>query len=300
MKKLVVTALMGLSLVACEANTTLEKKVDQLALDVKAIKDSVEGMGRGGGGAAPGAAARPPAPRRPTADPSKTYAVTVDGLPFEGPADAKVTIVKGYEYACPYCQKVNPTIDELMKKYGNDLKVVYKQFVVHPTVATAPAVAVCAAAKQGKFTPMNHAIWDKVFTPKKFDQMVDAAEAKPGTPGGGKQQCFESEAGCANLEAIAKEIGLDLNKFKADMKGDCATDIRKQQAELSQMGMSATPGFFINGRFLSGAQPIDAFSAVIDEELKKANERIAAGTKLADYYKTWVVEKGMKAAEMPK
>ena len=62
----------------------------------------------------------------------------VDGDPFEGPADAKVTIIKAYDYMCPFCDKVRPTMDELRKKYGNDLRVVYKQFVVHPQADCRP------------------------------------------------------------------------------------------------------------------------------------------------------------------
>jgi hypothetical protein len=91
---------------------------------------------------------------------------------------------------------------------------------------------------------------------------------------------------------------LDLNKFKADMRGSCMEQIQKEQKEMQVVGVGATPGFFINGRFLSGAQPIESFQTLIDEELKKAKERIASGTPQAAYYKTWIVDKGEKAAEV--
>jgi hypothetical protein len=81
------------------------------------------------------------------------------------------------------------------------------------------------------------------------------------------------------------------------MKGECQQYIQRDQASLRQLGMSATPGFFINGRWISGAQQLATFTGVIDEELKKANERIAAGTPQASYYQTWVVEKGLKSLE---
>jgi hypothetical protein len=64
--------------------------------------------------------------------------------------------------------------------------------------------------------------------------------------------------------------------------------------------VGATPAFFINGRFISGAVPIDNFITVIDEELKKANERIQQGTAKAQYYQQWVVDKGLKTLEAPK
>ena len=78
------------------------------------------------------------------------------------------------------------------------------------------------------------------------------------------------------------------------MKGDCVTQVQGDMKALAQLGVNATPGFFINGRFLSGAMPIEQFSALIDEELKKANERIQQGTPAASYYQQWVIDKGLK------
>ena len=97
------------------------------------------------------------------------------------------------------------------------------------------------------------------------------------------------------MVAIATELGLNVDKFKTDMKGDCVAMVQKDQAELSAFGVGATPAHFINGRFLpGGAVPYPQFKAMIDEELKKAEERVAAGTPKADYYKTWVMDKGLK------
>ena len=289
LKNVALAAVAATQLFACQQdNRNLEKKIDDMQKDVAAIKTSLaSGAGR------PGAnAPAQPQPKRPTADPAKTYAVDITGLPFQGPADAKVTIVKGYEYACPYCEKVRPTIDEVMKKYGKDVKVVYKQFVVHPQFATSTALAACAANKQGKFDDMDTALWEKVFKTRAFDK------APPAGADGKVQQCWETADGCPTVVGLAKDIGLNVDKFKADMKGDCQAEIQKEQKELQVVGVSATPGFFINGRNLSGAQPVEAFNALIDEELKKANDRIAAGTPQKDYYKTWVMDKGEKAAEI--
>jgi protein-disulfide isomerase len=301
MKKLAVACVLALVAGCDQGNSNLEKKVDKLAEDIKSIKTSIDGLKAAGGvagAAAPGGrGAAQPRPPRPTADPAKTYSVPVEGAPFEGPADALVTVVKAYEYACPFCEKVRPTLAELKKKYGKDLRVVYKQFVVHPQVATSPALAVCAAHRQGKFLQMDEAVWEKVFKARKFDKdkcwtgadgaAKGAAEAGAAAPGG-----------CENLEAIAKEVGLDVGKFKADMAGACMAQIQKEQKEMQVVGVGATPGFFINGRFLSGAQPLESFQALIDDELKKAKERVAGGTPQGSYYKTWIVEKGEKQAEI--
>lgn len=206
-------------------------------------------------------------PQRPAPDATKTYAIRVDDSPTQGNPNAPVTIVKAYEYACPYCEKVRPTIDAIEQEYGDKVRVVYQQFVVHPQIATIPSQAACAAYKQGKFEQMDTLIWEKGFKTRQFDEN--------------------------NMMSLAKEIGADPAKFQADMKGDCVGWVQKQMTQLSSFGVGATPGFFINGRFLSGAQPLPAFKTLIDEELKKAEERIAQGTPASQYYKTWVVEKGL-------
>jgi protein-disulfide isomerase len=277
MKKLVLLAIV---LAACQSDTrALEKKIDDLSQKI----DKLAAGGKAG--------AAQPGPRRPSADPAKTYSVPVDGDPFEGPADAKVTLVKAYDYACPYCQKVGDTMDELRKKYGNDLRIVYKQFVVHPQVAMAGALAACAADKQHKFVELDHLLWEKGFKGRQFDKDTPPAEA-----GAQPQRCWETDAGCPVVVGFASELGLDTGKFKTDMK-ECNNLVGKDMKELQQLGVGATPSFFINGRFLSGAMPIDNFSTVIDEELKKANDQIEKGTPQKDYYQQMVVEKGLKTVQ---
>jgi len=68
-------------------------------------------------------------------------------------------------------------------------------------------------------------------------------------------------------------------------------------AELSAVGVAATPAFFINGRFLSGAQPVTAFRTIIDEELALARKRVKAGARKKRYYEEWVVKKGLTRLE---
>jgi protein-disulfide isomerase len=287
MKKLVLL-LAALSVTACKPdNKDLEAKIDSLSKDVKDIKQQ---LAAGGGRA--GAAAPQRAPR-PEPDRAKTYSVPVDGDPFDGPADAKVTVVKAYDYACPYCERVRDTMDELRKKYPNDVRIVYKQFVVHPQVATAGALAFCAAAKQGKAHEMDVALWEKGFKAHTFDK--DAAGE-----GGQTQKCWESAAGCPVVLGFAKDLGMNTDKFKADMK-ECQSQIQKDMRELQALGVGATPSFFINGRFMSGAMPIDNFVQLIDEELKKANEIIQKeNIPPAQYYQKVVVERGQKTLDAPK
>jgi protein-disulfide isomerase len=211
----------------------------------------------------------PAAPRPGRPDPALTYAVPADGHPFEGAAHAKVTIVQAREFACPYSERVRATIAQLLVDYPGTLKVVYRNMVVHPQVATLPAQAACAAGKQGRYVDMANGIYDKGFLAGR-----DLSRAR--------------------MESLATDLGLDLGRFIADMDGACVKLVADDQAELVKFGVNATPTFFVNGRHLSGAQPIDRFKAIIDEEMKIAEQRIRAGTKVRDYYRKWIVGKGRK------
>lgn len=141
--------------------------------------------------------------------------------------------------------------------------------MVHPQSATEPALAACAAGLQGKFSEVEHGIWEKAYSKRDFSP--------------------------ANLEGIAKAAGLDMAKYKKDHDGVCKEKIRKDQADVSAVGTTGTPAFYINGRFLSGARPIDQFKKLIDEELKKANERIGKGeASVSNYYDKFVYKQGLK------
>jgi protein-disulfide isomerase len=255
-------AVAATGLVGCQRDTSgVEAKLD----DIGQRLDRIERMVQQGAGAGRGQMPqRPPGP-----DPQKAYAVPIEGAPLKGAPTAKVTIVEAFEYACPFCERARGTMDEIIKNYPNDVRIAYKHYIVHPTVATIPSQAACAAHKQGKFAEMDNLIWEKGFK-------------------------AERNLSQENMDALAKELGLDMNRFKADMQGDCQKIIQQDQAELAKVGVTGTPGFFINGRFIRGAQPFPAFKAVIDEELKKADERIAKGTPVEKYYQEWVLAKGEK------
>lgn len=224
--------------------------------------------------------ARPTPPTRPARrepDRAKTYAIGLGDSPSDGPADAKVTMVEGYDYACPFCEKARDTLVELRRRYGNSLRIVYRPFIVHPQVATAAAYAACAAAKQHKFAQMDHLLWDKGFKNRQFDQA----------------SCTQSPDSCTVIMGFARDVGLDLHRFKTDMIA-CEASITVGYQEMQALGVGATPSFFINGRFTSGAQPVENFAALIDEELAKANQRIQQGTSQSRYYQEWVLDRGEK------
>jgi protein-disulfide isomerase len=286
MTRLIVFASVFVVAAACNQDTkNLEKKID-------AINQKLDRLAQGGIGGGQARPQRPPEPDR-----GKTYAVAVDNDPFDGPADAKVTLVKAYDYQCPFCEKVRDTMEDLKKKYGPDLRIVYKQLVVHPRNATAGALAFCAAAKQGKQNEMDKLLWDKGFKERQAD-LSEVPADQQAEKGGQQQQpqrCWDLPGGCTNVVGFASQLGMDVERFKADMRGDCQKLIEQDRAQLSALGVSATPAFFVNGRYLSGAMPIENFVQLIDEELKKANERIAAGTPPSQYYQQFVIDKGLKS-----
>jgi protein-disulfide isomerase len=209
-------------------------------------------------------------------DPAATYSVPVSPEdPVIGPADAKVTIVEGYEFACPYCWRAAPTIEQILTEYPKDVRVVSKYILIHGAPAIPPAMAVCAASKQGKYHEMKKLLWAKLFDEK--GQML--------------QDKFAAE----NMVGFAAELGLDAAKFKTDVDSEsCKNWIKTSQESMQPVGTSGTPSFYINGRHLNGAVPIEEFKRIIAEEMAKADKAIASGTKPADYYQAFVVAKGEK------
>ncbi|MBA3499689.1 MAG: DsbA family protein [Deltaproteobacteria bacterium] len=253
----------------------LERKIDDIERELAKTRDMLATR-----------PSLPTRPARPEPDRSKTYAVPVDNAPSLGPANAKVTIVVAHEYACPYCEKARPTLDELRKKYGNDLRLVFKQLVVHPRNAMASALAICAADRQQKYVQMDKLLWEEGFSLRQ----LDLSET---TTGVGGQKCWDTADGCPIVVGFAKKLGLSVTRFKSDMR-ECQQSLQQGMRELQTFGVAATPSFFINGRYMSGAMPIENFSALIDEELAKAEARIAQGTPKSRYYQQWVLDEGLK------
>jgi protein-disulfide isomerase len=270
MSKLAQFVMVGLvlALASCSHDDQTQKKLDLLISKVDGLEKKI----------ASGAVGRPagqmPGQQQPQQrrgpDPAAVYGVDITGSPFVGPADAKVTIVKASDYACPFCQRSEPTLEQLLKDYSGKVRVVYKNYIVHPQSATVPAFASCAANEQGKFAEFNKALWEKAFGKDTSDAM---------------------------MTTIATELKLNMDKFKSDMAGDkCKKAIADDQRVLSAVGVSGTPAFFINGRYLSGARPIEQFKVLVDEELKKADDSIGKnGVTASNYYDKVVFGPGKKA-----
>jgi protein-disulfide isomerase len=216
-----------------------------------------------------------PPPDRPAPaaqpDPNLVYKVPVGNSPQKGPSTAKVTIVQWSDFQCPFCSRVEPTITELMKDYGKDLRVVWKNNPLPFHDKAMPAAkAALAAGEQGKFWEMH----EKIFA----------------NQGALDEQTFEKYAG---------EIGLNVGKWKAAFASDkFEASIKADQALAEQLGARGTPSFFINGKPLRGAQPKDAFKAVIDKEIERADELIKKGVKPQNLYAE-LTKDGKDKAEAP-
>ena len=192
----------------------------------------------------------------------------------DGPATAPVTIIKAFDFACPYCQRMAPVMKELVAEYKGKVRVVYTNFLIHPPARSAH-LASCAAAKQGKYLAFKDAFWDQGF--------------EPYASSGGKDA---SALGEDNILKIAKGVGLDTARLKTDMNSaECKARLDGDMAELAKWHVNATPTFFINGKHISGALPKEEFEQLIDEQLKIAE---ASGVPGADYYRKVVLGKGEK------
>ncbi|EDM75719.1 DSBA-like thioredoxin domain protein [Plesiocystis pacifica SIR-1] len=206
-------------------------------------------------------------------DPAANYAVPVTDRPMKGKAEALVTIVEYSDFECPYCRKVLPTLTQIEEEYGDDVRVVFRQqpLPMHKNAKPA-ALAALAAHKQDKFWEMHDALFEKAGSER-------GALGKEGV-----------------YSELATQLGLDVAKFEADMKDpELAKMIAEDQKVAQQFGAGGTPAFFVNGRFVSGAQPFEAFKAIIDQEKAKAEKFMAdKGVKPEDLYeemlKGWETE----------
>lgn len=169
--------------------------------------------------------------------------VAFAGAPLRGAADAKVTIVEFSDFECPYCKQVTATIAKLMDKYSGKIRLAYRDYPlenIHPLARRAAEAAQCAR-DGGKFWEYH----DLLF--------AQSPELAPD-----------------DLKRYAAKVGLDTAKFDVCLaSGAKSAAVQKDIDEGTALGIAGTPVFFINGRTLRGAQPIEAFTRIIDDELAR-------------------------------
>ncbi|MCL2625951.1 MAG: thioredoxin domain-containing protein [Cystobacterineae bacterium] len=213
---------------------------------------------------------------RPLPKPAQTtFKVPVENAPVLGPTDALVTVVTFSDYQCPFCSRLDGTLSQLhkeMKEKGKPFRIVMKQFPLNFHKDAKPAaMAALAAGAQGKYWQMHELLF-------KDTKALDAS----------------------SLENYAKQLGLDMAKFKADLNNETfKAQIEADMALGSKVGVSGTPASFINGRFVSGARPKEDLEALVDEEILKAQQLVTQGTPADKVYEK-ILESALEEAPKPK
>jgi protein-disulfide isomerase len=174
--------------------------------------------------------------------------IAVDGAPVKGPADARITLVEFSDFECPYCSAAEKQVDIVMAAYPKDVKLIYKQFPLsmHPHAQMA-AEASLAARDQGKFWEM----YDVLF--KNYRRLSND-----------------------NILIWAKEIGLNMDKFKTDLvSGKYKAVVAKDLADGEAAGVYGTPAFYINGKQYNGEVTLAALKPILAAELKGETKEAA-------------------------
>lgn len=160
--------------------------------------------------------------------------------PAKGPKTAKVTIVEFSDFQCPYCSRGKKVMEEVVAKYGDKVRLVFRDFPLdfHDKAQKAAEAGQCAN-DQGKFWAMH-------------DWMFD------------NQQTLDIPA----LKGAAKTMGMDSTAFDSCLdSGKHAALVKKNTKDGQEAGVRGTPAFFVNGVFLSGALPFEKFKTEIDRAL---------------------------------
>ena len=169
--------------------------------------------------------------------------VSTDGAPVRGAVAAPVTIVEFSDFHCPFCKRVLPTLKQVEEKYGEKVKLVFRNYPLdqlHPGARRAHEAAGCAH-EQGKFWAYHDILFEK--PPSSSDD---------------------------HLKAYAESVGLDVARFDACLKsGTRKTVVQTDVEDGGRLGINGTPSFFINGQLLSGAAPLETFVRLIDAELER-------------------------------
>jgi protein-disulfide isomerase len=182
-----------------------------------------------------------------------TYKVSMDDDPFRGSADAPVTIIEFSDFHCGFCGRfAAETLDPLLKNYEGKVRLVYRDYPFQTSGSVVAALAGQCMNEQGKFWEFH----DLTFK---------------------NQQALTRE----QFISYAEQLGVDVATFTTCLDSQKYMDkVRKDVADAQTLGVNGTPAFFVNGRFISGAQPYTFFASYIDEELGKLNESAvpSAGT----------------------
>jgi protein-disulfide isomerase len=166
--------------------------------------------------------------------------IDVADAPLKGSPTAKITLVEFADYECPHCRRFQPVLRQIIDEYRSDVKLYFKHYPLpQHTNARLAAEAAVAAQKQGKFWQFQDKLWDK-----------------------------QDELTPAEIEKAAKEVGLDVTKFRQDMASESVkARVQKDRADGAAAGLQATPTLYIDGREYTDGRDSDSLREWIKDAL---------------------------------
>jgi len=175
--------------------------------------------------------------------PPEPVRVAVDATgPGRGPENAPIKIVEFGDFQCPFCARLVPVLEQVFEKYGSKVRLVFRQFPLpfHSAAFKAAEASLCAN-DQGKFWDLHEAMYEN-------------------------QQQLQVD----NLKAKATALGMNAEQFNSCLdSGKFSASVQADTQAGNQAGVLGTPALFINGRFISGAVPLDQITKIIDDELRR-------------------------------
>ena len=184
---------------------------------------------------------------------TERLSAAIAGRPFRGTADAPITVIEFSDFQCPYCSRGAATVEQLLAQYPGKIKFVFMNFPLnfHPWAEPAAIAGLCAGGqKADAFWTLHDAYFEH-----QAELTVDNVLAKS------KEYLAGTGIDMAVWSTCAEDKSSESYRAAAEA-------LRADLALGQQMGVSGTPGFFINGQFLNGAQPLPAFAQIIEPLLK--------------------------------
>ncbi|MEZ4742709.1 MAG: thioredoxin domain-containing protein [Bdellovibrionota bacterium] len=170
-----------------------------------------------------------------------SFNIASQGYPTKGSDKAKLTLVEFADYQCPHCKKASSVVKNVMKKYGNKVKLVYLDFPINPSgISRQVAVGGVCADQQKKYWEYHYMAFEK-----------------------------QNELTKESPEKFAKDLGLEIQKFKECLASNEAKEkVAKSEVEGRRVGVQGTPTFFLNGRKIQVGHDEKQFEAEINKALK--------------------------------
>jgi protein-disulfide isomerase len=166
--------------------------------------------------------------------------IDIAAAPRKGSPTAKITLIEFADYECPHCRRLQPVLKQIVDEFPNDVKLYFKHYPLpQHTNARLAAEAAVAAQKQEKFWQFQDKLW---------------AKSEELTP--------------AEIEKAAKEIGLDMSKFRQDVSSEeVKARVQKDRSDGAAAGLQATPTLYIDGREYTDGRDSDSLREWIKDQL---------------------------------